>query len=159
MVIAKVLFVSNLRFAFNCFGTGFARPMIVLFNKYYIKMQRILAVDDNEDILEIMKLILEDYGYEVATLADGMMIFDAIDANHPDLILLDVMLGNADGRELCRQLKLKQETHDIPVILVSASHQVADRLSLNNGAPDDFLAKPFDINDLLEKVGSNLAAA
>jgi DNA-binding response OmpR family regulator len=122
-------------------------------------MRRILAVDDNEDILEIMKLILEDFGYEVTTLADGTLIFDAINNAHPDLILLDVMLGNADGRELCKQIKLKQETHDIPVILVSASHQVADRLSMNNGAPDDFLAKPFDINDLLEKVESHMAAA
>lgn len=122
-------------------------------------MRRILAVDDNEDILEIMKLILEDFGYEVTTLADGTLIFDVIDSAHPDLILLDVMLGNADGRELCKQIKLKKETHDIPVILVSASHQVAERLSLNNGAPDDFLAKPFDINDLLEKVESHMAAA
>ena len=122
-------------------------------------MRRILAVDDNEDILEIMKLILEDFGYEVTTLADGTLIFDAINSAHPDLILLDVMLGNADGRELCKQIKLRQETHDIPVILVSASHQVADRLSMNNGAPDDFLAKPFDINDLLEKVESHMAAA
>lgn len=122
-------------------------------------MRRILAVDDNEDILEVMKLILEDYGYEVTTLADGLMIFDVIDSSHPDLILLDVMLGNADGRELCRQLKLKEETHDIPVILVSASHQVAERLSVSSGAPDDFLAKPFDIDDLVEKVESHLAAA
>jgi DNA-binding response OmpR family regulator len=122
-------------------------------------MQRILAVDDNEDILEVMKLILEDYGYEVTTLVDGLMIFDVIDSSHPDLILLDVMLGNADGRELCRQLKLKEETHDIPVILVSASHQVVERLSVSNGAPDDFLAKPFDIDDLVEKVESHLAAA
>ncbi len=122
-------------------------------------MRRILAVDDNEDILEIIKLILEDFGYEVTTLIDGTMIFDAIDTSHPDLILLDVMLGNADGRELCKRIKQAPETHDIPVILVSASHQVAERVTLNSGAPDDFLAKPFDINDLLEKVESHLAAA
>lgn len=122
-------------------------------------MRRILAVDDNEDILDIMKLILEDYGYEVETLADGNGIFDAIKQTHPDLILLDVMLGNADGRELCKEIKARTEMQDIPVILVSASHQVAERFALNSGAPDDFLAKPFDINDLLAKVEHNLAAA
>jgi len=122
-------------------------------------MRKILAVDDNEDILEIIKLILEDFGYEVTTLTDGTAIFDAIKKDHPDLILLDVMLGNADGRELCRAIKAKTETMDIPVILVSASHQVAERFTLNSGAPDDFLAKPFDINELLNIVGSHLTAA
>ena len=122
-------------------------------------MQRILAVDDNEDILEVIKLILEDYGYEVATLADGNLLFDKVEETHPDLVLLDVMLGNIDGRELCREMKTRIETKDIPVILVSASHQVSERISLNGGAPDDFLAKPFNISDLLEKVASHLTAA
>jgi DNA-binding response OmpR family regulator len=122
-------------------------------------MQRILAVDDNEDILEVMKLILEDYGYEVSTLADGRLLFDVVAKDHPDLILLDVMLGNTDGRELCRQIKTKKETSNIPIILVSASHQVSDRFIINGSAPDDFLAKPFNITDLLEKVEAHLAAA
>ena len=122
-------------------------------------MQRILAVDDNEDILEVIKLILEDFGYEVDTLADGNLLFDKVKETHPDLVLLDVMLGNIDGRELCREMKARLETRDIPVILVSASHQVSERFSLNGGAPDDFLAKPFNISDLLEKVASHLAAA
>jgi len=122
-------------------------------------MQRILAVDDNEDILEVMKLILEDFGYEVATLTDGNLLFEKMSESHPDLVLLDVMLGNADGRELCREMKARIETKDIPVILVSASHHVSDRISLSIGAPDDFLAKPFNITDLLEKVASHLTAA
>jgi DNA-binding response OmpR family regulator len=122
-------------------------------------MQRILAVDDNEDILEVMKLILEDFGYEVVTLTDGNLLFDKVTESHPDLVLLDVMLGNADGRELCREMKARIETKDIPVILVSASHHVSDRISLSIGAPDDFLAKPFNITDLLEKVALHLTAA
>ena len=122
-------------------------------------MRRILAVDDNEDILEVMKLILEDFGYEVETLADGHLLFDRVKESHPDLVLLDVMLGNIDGRELCREMKTRLETKDIPVILISASHQVSERFSLNGGAPDDFLAKPFNISDLLEKVASHLTAA
>jgi len=121
-------------------------------------MQRILAVDDNEDILEILRLILEDYGYEVETLNDGHFLFEKIKQHRPDLILLDIMLGNMDGRELCKDVKSKLETNDIPVILVSASHNLADRFS-SGGAPDDFLAKPFDINDLLSKVQHNLSAA
>ncbi|MFI5159667.1 MAG: response regulator transcription factor [Sphingobacteriales bacterium] len=122
-------------------------------------MRRILAVDDNEDILEVMKLILEDFGYEVETLSDGNLLFDTLKQSHPDLVLLDVMLGNIDGRELCREMKTRTDTKDIPVILVSASHQVTERITLSGGAPDDFLAKPFNISDLLEKVASQLTAA
>ena len=122
-------------------------------------MQRILAVDDNEDILEVIKLILEDYNYEVTTLADGGLLFDKLSENHPDLILLDVMLGKVDGRELCRVIKTQKETMDIPVILISASHQVQERYTINGVAPDDFLAKPFDISDLLEKIEANVIAA
>jgi CheY-like chemotaxis protein len=89
----------------------------MLFN-YYIAfkitkmMQRILAVDDNEDILEVLQLILEDSDYEVETLTDGHLLFDKIKAHRPDLILLDIMLGSMDGRELCKMLN-QEKTHTI----------------------------------------------
>src|SRR5882762_9597512 len=111
-------------------------------------MRRILAVDDDSDILEVLQYILEDSGYEVETLTDGHYLFDKIKENQPDLILLDIMLGNLDGRELCRNVKARKETHDIPVILVSASHDVSGAIN-QIGAPDDFIAKPFDIDVLL----------
>jgi len=121
-------------------------------------MQRILAVDDDKDILEILQLILEDRGYEVETLADGRYLFDKIKQCHPDLILLDIMLGNMDGRDLCHKVKAKTDTHDIPVILLSASHAVHRSNLHKNGNPDDFIAKPFDIDVLLDSVERQLAA-
>lgn len=120
-------------------------------------MQRILAVDDDKDILEVLQLILEDSGYEVETLANGEYLFERIEKHHPDLILLDIMLGNLDGRDLCRRVKEKKETNDIPVILLSASHAITDSLK-KNGNPDDFIAKPFDIDVLLDSVERQLAA-
>jgi DNA-binding response OmpR family regulator len=118
-------------------------------------MRRILAVDDDKDILEVLQYILEDSGYEVVTLADGHYLFDKIKESQPDLILLDIMLGNLDGRELCRDVKTRIETHNIPVILISASHEVSKALS-QTGAPDDFIAKPFDIDDLLGSINRQL---
>jgi len=120
-------------------------------------MQTILVVDDDEDILEVIKYILEDSGYEVDTLSDGHYLFDQIKKHEPDLILLDVMLGNMDGRELCKDVKAGIDTHNIPVILISASHQISDT-SRKNGAPDDFIAKPFDIAVLLNSIERQLAA-
>ncbi|MFD2145689.1 response regulator [Mucilaginibacter antarcticus] len=114
-------------------------------------MQKILAVDDDKDILEIIQLILEDSGYEVETLADGQHLFEKINEVHPDLIILDIMLGNLDGRDLCRKVKAKMETHDIPVIMLSASHTITEGFT-KNGNPDDFIAKPFDIEVLIQTV-------
>ena len=119
-------------------------------------MQRILAVDDDKDILEVLQYILEDSGYEVETLADGHFLFERIKAYHPDLILLDIMLGNLDGRELCREVKAKKSTNDIPVILLSATHYAETHKQ--NGNPDDFIAKPFDIDVLLHSIQKQLAA-
>jgi DNA-binding response OmpR family regulator len=121
-------------------------------------MRRILAVDDDSDILEVLQYILEDSGYEVITLADGHYLFDKIRESQPDLILLDIMLGNLDGRELCKDVKSGIETHGIPVILISASHEVSKTLN-QIGAPDDFIAKPFDIDDLLRSIHRQLDSA
>jgi DNA-binding response OmpR family regulator len=119
-------------------------------------MRRILAVDDNDDILEVIKFVLEDFGYTVDTLSDGQYLFEKIKEHTPDLILLDIMLGNMDGRDLCKHIKEREETHKIPVIMISASHTVASTLSYESGAPDDFLAKPFDIYVLVNKVERQL---
>ena len=120
-------------------------------------MQRILVVDDDQDILEVLKYILEDSGYEVDTLSDGHFLFDKINEHIPDLILLDIMLGTMDGRELCKTIKSKTETHNIPVIMISASHTVSGLFNADLG-PNDFVAKPFDIDELLDSVHKQLAA-
>ncbi|MBD1387765.1 response regulator [Mucilaginibacter rigui] len=118
-------------------------------------MRRILAVDDDHDILEVLQFILEDSGYKVDTLSDGRQLMDTIQEKHPDLILLDIMLGNMDGRELCKEVKRQAATQKIPVIMISASHNIADSLKQENG-PNDFVAKPFDINVLLDSIKKQL---
>ena len=121
-------------------------------------MRRILAVDDDHDILEVLQFILEDSGYKVDTLSDGHKLMATIQEKHPDLILLDIMLGNMDGRELCKLVKQKIDTQKIPVIMISASHNVGATLNQENG-PNDFVAKPFDINVLLNSIKRQLSSA
>nr|WP_294794764.1 response regulator [uncultured Mucilaginibacter sp.] len=120
-------------------------------------MRRILVVDDDKDILEIIEYILEDSGYIVEPLADGHFLFDRIRSFRPDLIILDIMLGNMDGRELCRDIKTNIETHKIPVIMISASHALKD-INSPIYQPDDFVAKPFDIDALLSCVKRQIVA-
>jgi DNA-binding response OmpR family regulator len=133
--------------------------MLLTYNDTYKDtMRRILAVDDDNDILEVLQFILEDSGYQVDTLSDGTYLMETIKEKNPDLILLDIMLGNLDGRELCKAVKKHAFTHNIPVILISASHNVSNSLN-QEGAPNDFIAKPFDINILLNSIERQLPAA
>jgi DNA-binding response OmpR family regulator len=100
-------------------------------------MKKILVVDDNQEILELIELILRLEGYQVSGLMDASHFNQRITEFKPDLILLDVMLGALDGRDLCNLLK-------------------ADQLTLRY--PNDFIAKPFDISNLINKVSAQLAA-
>lgn len=112
---------------------------------------KVLVLDDDPDILDIISYILSEKDYTVQTLARGTEVFETIKNFNPDLVLMDVMLGDTDGRVICRHLKSNEKTREIPVILISASHDLAQSLN-QDGAPNDFIAKPFDIALLVEKV-------
>lgn len=117
-------------------------------------MRKILAVDDDNDILDILRIILEDEGYEVETLSNGKNILDNLSNIRPDLILLDVMLNGMDGREVCRTIKEDAVFNLIPVIMISASHNLHNYTSLP-GAPNGFIPKPFDIDNLVGVVNEH----
>jgi len=85
-------------------------------------VKKVLVVDDDIGIREIIKLILDDEGYEVNELDNGHQVDSAIACWVPDVILLDVMLGDMDGREICRHLKSEKNTAAIPIIIISATH-------------------------------------
>lgn len=114
--------------------------------------KKILVVDDDPDILDATQFILEDTGYQVTTTEKGEDVENLHTANNhlPDLIILDVLLSGKDGRIICKQLKDHQKTKQIPVLMISA-HPDAKRTSLEAGA-NAFLAKPFEIDDLLSLV-------
>lgn len=113
--------------------------------------KKILIVDDNPWILTVLTDVLEYSGYAVNTLSKGDIVFEKIREYAPDLILLDVMLGDLDGREICKSLKQEKETNHIPVILISAGYNFSESLKQADG-PNDFVAKPFDIDLLLMKI-------
>mgnify|MGYP001079508295 CR=1 FL=1 len=122
-----------------------------------IEMRKILAVDDDNDILDIIRIILEDEGYEVATLTNGKNIIDSVMSIRPDLILLDVMLSGMDGRELCKSIKANLTLNPIPIIMISASHNLHNFNALP-GPPNGFIPKPFDIDSFVHVVNKHLAA-
>lgn len=108
---------------------------------------RILVVDDDPDILEALKVMLEDEGFEVETANNGYILQLLDQSNLPSLIVLDVLLSGLDGRDIAEQLRKKPETKDVPIVMISANPGAAHDC-VKRGA-NDFLAKPFEINDLL----------
>lgn len=111
----------------------------------------VLVVDDDADIREIIVLILEAEGYDVFSLDRGQGVLEEVQRTLPDVLLLDVRLGDMDGRDICKALKASPATHEIPVIIVSATHGQHTRHEKQCGA-DDYLGKPFEISDLVGRV-------
>ncbi|HUS02959.1 MAG TPA: response regulator [Chitinophagaceae bacterium] len=113
-------------------------------------MAKILIVDDNPDVLQVMQLIFTSRDFEVATTTKGEETTGLVNTFNPSLIFLDINLGSVDGRDISRQLKSAEETKHIPIILFSAN--VFKESMLHESLADDFVAKPFDVTDLLVKV-------
>lgn len=114
------------------------------------KKHSILLVEDEENLQEALKLNLELEGYEVTTCADGLEALKILSQEHFDLMVLDVMLPELDGISVCESVRLKQ--NPIPILILSAKNSSADRvLGLKMGA-DDYLNKPFNLEELLLRV-------
>ena len=114
--------------------------------------QKILAIEDEPDILEILQYNLEKEGYEFRGETDGEEGLSLVRRELPDLVLLDVMLPGMDGLEICRRLKYEAATREIPVIMVTARSEESDVvLGLEVGA-DDYLTKPFGPRELVARV-------
>lgn len=118
--------------------------------------KKILILDDDEDILDVLSFLLAQDGYEIKASGHGENIWDAIKSFSPDLILMDLMLADLDGRSICRAIKENNETKDIKVIMISARSDLRPTPG-QPGAPDDFINKPFDIDNVLKKIERQLA--
>ena len=118
---------------------------------------RILVVDDEPDIIELVEFNLKQAGYAVSTATDGAEALKKARTQTPDLIILDVMVPEMDGFEICKTLRLDPVTAQLPIIMLTAKAAEIDRvLGLELGA-DDYLTKPFSPRELLLRVKKILA--
>lgn len=117
---------------------------------------RILVVEDEKPISDIIKYNLEKEGYEVFTAYDGKEALTMQEETDPDLMLLDVMLPKMDGFEVCRKVR---EHSNVPIIILTAKEEEVDKvLGLELGA-DDYMTKPFGIRELLARIKANIRRA
>ena len=112
-------------------------------------MKKILMVEDEENISDFVKMELEYEGYDVTVESDGREGLNKALENDYDLIILDIMLPNMNGFEICRRLKKEKDT---PVIMLSAKDSVMDKVNGLQIGADDYLAKPFAIEELLARI-------
>ena len=112
-------------------------------------MAKILVVDDDLNICELLKLYLESDGYTVVTANDGAAAVDTFQNKSPDLVLLDVMLPKMDGWQVCREIR---KTSSVPIIMLTAKGETFDKvLGLELGA-DDYVVKPFDAKEVMARI-------
>lgn len=114
--------------------------------------ERILAVDDEEDILELLKFNLEREGYQVTCVASGEDALRSVRESHPDIVLLDLMLPDIDGLEITKALKNDPGTKSIPILMLTAKGEEADIVTGLELGADDYITKPFSPRILIARV-------
>lgn len=116
----------------------------------------ILVIEDNHAILDVITLILQSEAYKVAGLNKSENLMSHIETFKPDLMILDIMLPDGDGRDLLTKIRTNKKTENIPVLMISAKY-TAQNIQHGEHKPNGFLAKPFDIDELLDKIEGILA--
>ncbi len=120
--------------------------------------EKILVVDDDDAFLSMMSMILPRYGYDAYTTSDADETLDLIKKNGIELVLLDLMMPDVDGYEVCRRIKKDKATKDIPVVVVSASGGKEITRKIKKAGADDHLVKPFDHDEILNVISDYLKA-
>ena len=120
------------------------------------KVHRILIVDDESDVTELLEYKLEQEGYRVSTLNDPLACIAKVREFEPDLVLLDIMMPELSGIQLCRIIRADTSMKDIPIIFLSARGEVEDRIKGLEAGAEDYISKPFNTNELLLRTSKML---
>ena len=120
--------------------------------------KNILVIEDNHAILDVITLILESEAFNVDGLNKGADFINHVQDFQPDVIIMDIMLPDIDGRVLLKELKENDKTNHIPVLMISARYNATNYM-LDDVTADDFMAKPFNIDELMDKIYALLKSA
>lgn len=132
----------------------------IIFKKKYaentVLQPNILLVDDSPEILHLFSVLLSKLGYKVRPTRDGKLALRYAKKNPPDLILLDIMMPEIDGYQVCEKLKACEQTKDIPVIFISALNEVIDKLKAFSMGGVDYITKPFQLEEVVARIENQL---
>ena len=119
-------------------------------------MNKVLVVDDDKAINELIKVNLELCGYSIIQAFDGVKGFALCKQELPSLVILDVMMPDVDGFTVAQRIRQNEETKNIPILMLTARSQEEDKLIGEETGANEYITKPFDINSLLKKVDEYL---
>jgi DNA-binding response OmpR family regulator len=118
--------------------------------------KKVLIVEDEVDLVETIRFLLEREGYGVLVSGDGEDALHQARRESPDLIILDIMLPKLDGYKVCRELKSDERYKQIPILMLSAKAQQKDRIIGMEAGAEEYITKPFDLTAFIEKVKTYL---
>ena len=115
---------------------------------------KILIVDDDNLILQVTTEILSGEGYEISVARDGRQALESVNENHPDIIILDIMMPVMNGIDVCKHLKSNRTTSSIPIIMLTARTTISDKFDGFDAGADEYISKPFDPQLLRNRVAT-----
>lgn len=121
-----------------------------------LKKQKILVVDDEPHIVNLIRLTLSGEKYEVYSAYSGKEALELAKQITPDLIILDLMMPNMDGYQVCEEIRKDKRLAELPIMILSAKSQLVDKFKSINVGADDYVVKPFDPEELLRRVKVNI---
>lgn len=124
-----------------------------------IQPKRILIVDDEPDVTELLSFRLRKEGYDVQAINDPLLIMGKAREFNPDLFLLDIMMPDLDGLKVCRMIRADRHLASVPIVFLTAKGETADRIKGLESGADDYVQKPFDIKELTLRIGLVLRRA
>lgn len=113
---------------------------------------KIMIIEDEEDIVTLLRYNLEKEGFETCAVTDGEKAFNAIKINQPTLILLDWMLPGLNGVEICKQVRYDNDLRNVPIIMLTARGEEADKIKGLTIGADDYMTKPFSVPELIARI-------
>lgn len=139
---------------FKSYLTNLSRKILkVNFKVWRLAMEKILIVEDNNDVNSLLANVIREAGYETKSAYDGLEALEKIKGENYDLILLDIMLPYKSGDEILKEIR---RFSDIPVIIISAKDMVGIKVDLLKMGADDYITKPFDIDEVIARIETNL---
>lgn len=119
-------------------------------------MKKILIVDDEVDVVEVVEMLLETEGYKVLKAYNGKEALDMLETVVPDLVILDIMMPEIDGVEVCRRMRDMEEMSDIPIVMFSAKLSAIDKKDSFDAGADGFITKPFNARGFIAGIKTYL---
>lgn len=119
-------------------------------------MKKILIVDDEIDVVEVVAVLLEHEGYEILKAYDGQEALEVVENSNPDLIILDIMMPKIDGVEVCKRMRKQEKLKDIPIVMFSAKLSAIDKKESFDAGADGFISKPFNARGFIAGIKTYL---